>query len=136
MKVVTGTICLVVALTLTVTAGAFAQMTPQAEGNTNSQVTNTKSVNGKTLPNPTSSTNPTTSTDPKASTSPTTSTNPTTSTQDPTTPTKTSTPAAGTTSVKDCASEIAGMNTVLKAIPPQKRTSWGEAGRLPDVPCA
>jgi hypothetical protein len=104
MKVITETICLVVALTLIVTAGAFAQMTPQAEGNTDSQVTNTKVTNGKTSTDPTPSTDPTTSTEP-------------------------------TTPATDCASEIVGMNAVLKAIPTDERTSLGGAGRLPDIPC-
>jgi cytoskeletal protein RodZ len=116
MKVVGGAICLTVALTLIVAAGAFAQMTPQAEDNTDSQVTNTKITN--TNANDKTSTNPTTS-----------------STQDSTTPTTTSTPATETAPATDCPSEIAGMNTVLKVISADERAALGDAGKLPNIPC-
>jgi hypothetical protein len=114
MKLIIGTVCAVLALTLVVTVGAFAQGTPQTESNTDSQVTNTKIVNDKPS---TPSTDPTTSTEPTNPAGPTSSMEP-------------------ITSVKDCASEIAGMNAILEAIPTDKRTKWGEAGRLPDLPCA
>ena len=108
MKVITGAMGLVVALTLIVAAGAFAQVTPQGDSNANNMTTNNTKGN-----NPTS-TDPTT----------------TPPTEDP----STSTPAP-TAPATDCASEIAGMNAVLNALTPTNRTSLGNAGQLPDIPC-
>ena len=106
MKVIAGAMGLIVALTLTVAAGAFAQMTPQGDSNSDNMTTSTNDVN----PTPTDPTTP--------------------SAEDP----STSTPAP-TAPAPDCASEIAGMNTVLNALPAAERISKGSAGQLPDIPC-
>jgi hypothetical protein len=114
MRVIAGAFFLVVALTLVMAAGAFAQITPQGNSSTNNMTTNTTSTH------PTATTTNTTGTDP-------TSTSPTTHT--PTTSTAPMAPAA------DCASEIAGMNAVLKALPLSERTSLKGSGQLPAIPC-
>jgi hypothetical protein len=105
MKVFAGAMGLVVALTLTVAAGAFAQMTPQGEGNTNNVSTN----NNGTEPQSTDPTPP--------------------PPEEPTTPLAPPTPAA------DCPSEIEGMNAVLTALPEADRNALGAAGQLPAIPC-
>jgi hypothetical protein len=105
MKVFAGAMGLVVALTLTVAAGAFAQMTPQGESSTDSMTTNN---NG---------TNPT-STDPT-----------------PPPPAASSTPAAPPAPAADCPSEIEGMNAVLTALPEADRMALGGTGQLPAIPC-
>jgi hypothetical protein len=107
MKVIAGAMGLVVALTLTVAAGAFAQMTPQGDGNANNVTTNTTNGPDNT------STDPTT----------------TPPTEEPITP-------APTAQTADCASEIEGMNAVLNALPIGERNSLGGTGQLPDIPCA
>jgi cytoskeletal protein RodZ len=115
VKAIVGALCLTVTLTLVVAAGAFAQMTPQAQGNTDSQITNNKVTDSNSNHK--------------------TSSSPSTSTQDPTTSTNTSAPVTETPPATDCPSEIAGMNAVLKVIPADERVSLGGAGNLPNVPC-
>ena len=105
MKVFAGAMGLVVALTLTVAAGAFAQMTPQGESSTNNVTTN----NNGTDPQ---------STDP-----------PPPPPEEPTTPPTPPAPAA------DCPSEIEGMNAVLTALPEADRRALGATGQLPAIPC-
>ncbi len=115
MRVIAGAFFLVIALTLILAAGAFAQITtPQGNSSTNNMTTNNTSTHPTT---PTTNTN---TTDP-SSTAPTP--------QNPTTSTTPTAPAA------DCTSEIAGMNAVLKALPLSERTSLSGAGQLPTIPC-
>src|SRR5215211_7999400 len=106
MKVLAGAMGLVVVLTLTVAAGAFAQMT--GDGSTN----NVSTHNNGTDPQ---------STDPTPPPPP----------EEPTTPPPPAPPAPAA----DCPSEIEGMNTVLTALPEADRTALGAAGQLPAIPC-
>jgi hypothetical protein len=105
MKVLAGAMGLVVILTLTVAAGAFAQMT--GEGSTNDVSTH----NNGTDPQ---------STDPTPPPPP----------EEPTTP-----PPAPPAPAADCPSEIEGMNAVLTALPEADRTALGDTGQLPAIPC-
>jgi hypothetical protein len=105
MKVFAGAMGLVVALTLTVAAGAFAQMTPQGESSTN----NVSNKNNGTDPQSTDTTPP--------------------PPEEPTTPLAPPTPAV------DCPSEIEGMNAVLTALPEADRRALGATGQLPAIPC-